>query len=139
MITYLKSAAMLFYKLSTNRYCLGLSNELLFVIVTQEAAKLWPVKVGGWIEIFVWAFSNPSSVSKSLDVLDFSLASNFDRSQFRSPLTWAMMMKGSSFESPKPYLLTLYLKNSIAALLTSFRMSWKKTNYYINGALLILN
>ena len=36
---------------------------------------------------------------------------------FAAPL--AMMMESSSFESPKPCLLTLYLKNSIGALLTS--------------------
>ena len=33
----------------------------------------------------------------------------------------AMMMKSSSFESPKLYLLTLNSKNSIAALLTPVR------------------
>ena len=27
---------------------LGLSKELLFIILAQGAAKLWPVKVGGW-------------------------------------------------------------------------------------------
>ena len=43
---YLKSAAMLFFKSSANRYGLGLSNELLFIIIGQGAAKLWPVKVG---------------------------------------------------------------------------------------------
>ena len=31
--------------------------------------------------------------------------------------SWAMMMKSSSFESPKPYLFAQYLKNSIQALL----------------------
>ena len=46
-ISYFKSAAMLFYKLSANRYGLGLSNELLFIIIDQGTAKLLPVKVGG--------------------------------------------------------------------------------------------
>ena len=32
---------------SANRYDLGLSNEPLFIIIGQGAAKLWPVKVGG--------------------------------------------------------------------------------------------
>ena len=41
------SVAMLFLELSVNRYSLGLSNELLFIIIAQGAAKLWPVKVGG--------------------------------------------------------------------------------------------
>ena len=43
---YLKSAAMLFLKLNINRYDLGLSNEILFFIMAQGAAKLSPVKVG---------------------------------------------------------------------------------------------
>ena len=37
---------MLFFKLSANRYDLGLSNEPLFIIIAQGAAKLWPIKVG---------------------------------------------------------------------------------------------
>ena len=41
---YLKSAAMLFFKISTNRYGKGLSNELIFIITAQGAV---PVKVGG--------------------------------------------------------------------------------------------
>ena len=39
-IAYLKSAAMLFFKLSANRYDTGLSNELLLIIIAQGAAKL---------------------------------------------------------------------------------------------------
>ena len=50
-VMYLKSAALLFFKLYAYRYELGLSNELLFIILAQGAAKLWPVKVGGWREI----------------------------------------------------------------------------------------
>ena len=34
----------------------------------------------------------------------------------------AIVICSSSFESPKPYLLTLYIKNSIAALLKSVRI-----------------
>ena len=45
-ISYLKSAARLFFKLSANIHGLGLSNELLFIIKAQEAAKMWSVKVG---------------------------------------------------------------------------------------------
>ena len=45
---------------------------------------------------------------------------------------WAMIMKSSSFESLKLYSLTLYLKNSIAVLLTSVRKCWKVQIYYIN-------
>ena len=36
----LKSATMLFFKISTNRYGIGLSNELLFITIGQRAAKL---------------------------------------------------------------------------------------------------
>ena len=39
-ITYLKSAALLFFKLLAYRYDLGLSNELLIIIIAQEAVKL---------------------------------------------------------------------------------------------------
>ena len=46
-IMYLKSAAMLFYKLFAYKCDLGLSNELLIIIIAQVAAKLSPVKVGG--------------------------------------------------------------------------------------------
>ena len=42
------------FKISVNRYGIGLSNELLFVIIAQGATKLWPVKVGGQIKILVW-------------------------------------------------------------------------------------
>ena len=51
---------------------------------------------------------------------------------------WAMMMKSSSFESPKLYLLTHNSKNSIAALLTPVRTWWKVLIYYINVVLVIL-
>ena len=69
------------------------------------------------------------------------------RSFFRPPtLTgnsfvapWAMMMKISSFESPKLYLLTLNSNNSKAVLLTIVRTSWKLPIYYINRVLMILN
>ena len=81
-------STMQFSELMFNKYSLGLSNELLFVIIAPRAKKLRPVKVGEWIKIFVWAFPNPSSVSKSLDVLDFSSTCNFDRSQFCSPLSY---------------------------------------------------
>ena len=36
---YFKSATILFFKISANRYYMGLSNELLFVIIAQGAAK----------------------------------------------------------------------------------------------------
>ena len=38
---------MLFFKYYAARYGLGLSNEQLFVIIPQGAAKLRPLKVGG--------------------------------------------------------------------------------------------
>ena len=50
-----------------------------------------------------------------------------------------MMVKSGSFESPKPYLFALYLKNSIIPLLTSVRTSLKVPIYYIKGVLMILN
>ena len=40
MITYFKSASILFSKLSAHRYGIGLSNELLCIILAQEAVKL---------------------------------------------------------------------------------------------------
>ena len=46
-ITLLKSAALMLLKLCACRYYFGISNELLIIIIAQEAAKLWPVKVGG--------------------------------------------------------------------------------------------
>ena len=39
-ITHLKKAALLFVKLCAYRYDLGFSNELLFIIIAQAAAKL---------------------------------------------------------------------------------------------------
>ena len=45
-ITYLKNAGMLFFKYCAKKYGLGLSNELLVIIIAQGATKLWPVKVG---------------------------------------------------------------------------------------------
>ena len=46
-IMHLKNAGMLFFKYCAKRYRLALSNELLFIIIAQVAAKLWPVKVRG--------------------------------------------------------------------------------------------
>ena len=46
-IAYLKSAALLFFKLCAYRYDLGLSNELLIIIIAHKAAKLLRAKVGG--------------------------------------------------------------------------------------------
>ena len=47
----LKVLLCFFLELSVNKYSLGLSNELLFIIIAPRAAKLWPVKVGGGREI----------------------------------------------------------------------------------------
>ena len=41
MTVYLKNATMLFFRLNANRYCLELSNELPFIVLGQEDAKLW--------------------------------------------------------------------------------------------------
>ena len=40
VLTGVKSAALLFLELSINKYSIGLSNEQLFIIIAQEAAKL---------------------------------------------------------------------------------------------------
>ena len=58
-VMYLKSAALLFFKLYAYRYDLGLSNELQIIIIAQEAAKLWPVKVVGRKKIRPRAHLNP--------------------------------------------------------------------------------
>ena len=47
MLKDVKSGNMLFFKLSANRYALGLSKQPLFIIIAQRVAKLWPVNVGG--------------------------------------------------------------------------------------------
>ena len=39
-IKYLKSAAMLFFKLNTNSYGIGLSNKQIFITLDQGAAKV---------------------------------------------------------------------------------------------------
>ena len=87
-ITYLKSTAFLFFKLSTYRYDLGLSNELLIIIIAQGAAKLWPVKVGGLKKIWPRTHSNPVLLSKRARTRQCSRTSNFERSQFCSLLSY---------------------------------------------------
>ena len=83
-ITYLESAAMLFLKLSANIYGLGLSNELLFIIIAQGAAKMWPVKAG----------DPKKSGTRSRATLEWAeqqnsfQISNFDRSQFCNTLSY---------------------------------------------------
>ena len=60
MITYLKSALMLFFEQSLNKYDLGLSNELLFIIIAQGIAKqhnsiggcIWLQKTFPWFPFF---------------------------------------------------------------------------------------
>ena len=86
---------MLSFKLRVNRYDLAISNEILFIVIAQGAAKLWPVKVGGW--------SNPFLLSKSCDLLD--RPPTLTGHSFAAP--WAMIMKSCSIESPKPYLLII--------------------------------
>ena len=49
---------------SANRYDLGLSNEPLFIIMGQGAAKLLPFKVGGQKKIPPRHISNPILLSK---------------------------------------------------------------------------
>ena len=39
--------------LSANKFCLGISNELLFIIIVQGATKMRPVKVGVMKKIFL--------------------------------------------------------------------------------------
>ena len=91
-----------FFKYCSKRHSLGFLHELLFVSTPQETAKLWPVKVGG---------------SKKLPHASPFYLVYFFRSQiltshsFAAP--WAMMMSGSSFESPKSYLSGKYFKKSI--------------------------
>ena len=46
MIKWFKSAAILFIKLLVNEHVLGLSKELLFIMIAQGGAKLSVVKVG---------------------------------------------------------------------------------------------
>ena len=46
-ITFLYSTVMLSFKHCTKRFGLELSNELLFIIIAQGAAKLWPVIARG--------------------------------------------------------------------------------------------
>ena len=43
---------------SVNRYGIWLSNEQLFLIIAQGAAKLWHVNVGGAKKIQPWTHSN---------------------------------------------------------------------------------
>ena len=64
MITYLKSATILYFKMSADRYDLGLSNELLFIIIGQGAAKLWPFQVGSPKKIQPRNVLNPILLNK---------------------------------------------------------------------------
>ena len=54
---YLKSAAMTFFKVIANIYCLRLSNEPLLIIVAQGVTKLLPVKVKGLKTNLAWVES----------------------------------------------------------------------------------
>ena len=70
-----------------------LSKELLYIIIAQGAAKLWPVKVGGQkkVELPRSELSQASQIyliklASNPKCLIFIQTSNFDRSQFCSPL-----------------------------------------------------
>ena len=78
---------MLFFKYSANRYGLGLSNEPLFIIIAQGAAKLRHVKVGG-PRILPYACSYLVKRGLNGSGVESFLTSNFDRSQFCSPLSY---------------------------------------------------
>ena len=97
------------------RYGLGLSDELLFINIAQRATKLWPFKVTGP--------KKKSHSSQASQIYLTELASNpkcqiiFKPPNFCSPLTCALMMHSSPFESSKPYLFGHFLKTSIIELL----------------------
>ena len=63
-IKYFKSTRTLFLKLCAKKYSLRLSSELLFIIIGQGAAKLWPFIVGSPKTIWPWTDSNPILHSK---------------------------------------------------------------------------
>ena len=52
------------FQKNVDRYDLGLSNEPLFIIIGQGAAKLWPFKFGSPKKIRPWTKSTSISISK---------------------------------------------------------------------------
>ena len=101
---------------------LGLSNEQFFIIITQGASKLWPVKVEGpkWnLKFLIWGWFYKVNLTQSDStrpgVTPLFWTSNFDRSYACSSLSF--VVNSSSFESPKLHLLQHWLRNSITALL----------------------
>ena len=54
---------MLFLRSRAKRYGLGLSNELIFIIIGKKDAKQRPVKCGGLKKILAWAELNPFLLS----------------------------------------------------------------------------
>ena len=61
---YLKSATILIFKYFPKRNDLGLSNELLLIIIAQGATKLCPAKLRGLKNILAQVESNPFLISK---------------------------------------------------------------------------
>ena len=86
--------------------------KLFLAIIAQGDAKLWAIKVRGWIKILAQVELNLYLLGKSDDTLDFS--STLTCHSFAA--LCAMMMNTSSFKIPKPYLFALNLKNNIVAL-----------------------
>ena len=60
---------------------------------------------------------------------DFNQPPTLTGHSFAAPL--AMMMNSSSFESPKPYLFALNLKDSIAAILRHFLLGQSYPIYIV--------
>ena len=101
-IMYLKSSALLSVKLCAYRYDLGLSNELLFIITAQGAAKFWPVKVGGLKKDLTQVVSSLFLLSKKL--MHKAIFLEFQLWQVTQALKLWWWRVGSSLESHKSYL-----------------------------------
>ena len=107
---------MLYFRLSVNRYCLGLSNELLFITITQrlQSCYLSNLDIQKRRVTLLQLESDKSNLLNETS-LEFKMSDSFFKPptltghSFAAP--WPMIMNSSSFESPKS------LKNSIIALL----------------------
>ena len=123
-INHFKSASIHSFKILCRRKFVDLSNEVLYILVSQGADKLPDVKVWGLIKNLVWAHSNTDLLSKSMFECArkrfFIKPQTLTSGSLSAP--WDTRMFNTSFERSTNFLQHKILKEWIAAHLKWFML-----------------
>ena len=124
-IDHLKSTANYSFKILCCRKFVDLSNEMLYILVSQGANKLPDVKVWGLIKKILRANSNEDLLSKSVfecaHTRFFFKPQSLTSGSLSAP--WDTRMYSTSFERSTLYLFWSQIFRDLGWLLGSFRLS----------------